>query len=323
MTVLGRDGRDFSRGHHESLLVEQQQEAEAARALAAEEHNEKSSWWNWKFSTKSNDDDDDVASVASYVSMGAAEEAKKSAVVKRAAPRKLSRDLSAPASGAAFISVATSDNVPTLTPSREEAVRQDCSFFYQDVDDQLQSPQRESEISHAIEDFPPRYRAAYRARFQELNEDRHEVHVNDDDNELWLYDEELTTPTPEIPRVSDVAHSSLCWAQDGRILMKLPKDKVRLLMDSHLEPGILSVEHDVATGKTEGGADPDEVMYVLTVDDNLYRRVVGEMSDAAFSPCRLHHFCNDEGRLDISVAILLLAIVLVILLVNTIIWPVE
>ena len=244
-------------------------------------------------------------------------------------------------------------------PAKEEAVRNDCSFFYQDLEERPSgtTATTTSRTTGNLNTFgvstynplvptPPRHRAAYRARFQQLNEEwrRHSDDIYDDDNELWLHDEEAddehgvldsysTTPLSVVS--SNVLHSSLCWAQhDGRILMTLPKDKVRLLMDEDLEPGILSVERADTNNNNRNNNNnnsnhyhdnhpKDEIMYVLTVDENLYRRVIGEISDATSSRFGLHQFCTDEGRVDISVAVMCLLLVMLILFINTIIWPVQ
>ena len=234
-----------------------------------------------------------------------------------------------------FTSVADDEFVKP--PAKEEAVRNDCSFFYQGLEDlpsattpasPLGNQTIGSSVYNPLVPTPPRHRAAYRARFQQLNEEwRRHSDVYDDDNELWLQDEddEAGTIDSSSLSVSNVLHSSLCWAQDGRILMTLPKDKVRLLMDEDLEPGILSVErgNPIQSNNGNNHHHKDEIMYVLTVDDNLYRRVIGEISDATSSRFGLHQFCTDEGRVDISVAVMCLLLVLLILLINTIIWPVD
>lgn len=79
---------------------------------------------------------------------------------------------------------------------------------------------------------------------------------NDSNNDLFLdeetsscdYREHIPNPTNNV--VMDATsltnphgvRSSLFYEQDGRMLMKLPRDQVRLVMDYDLEPGILSVE---------------------------------------------------------------------------------
>lgn len=234
-----------------------------------------------------------------------------------------------------FTSVAADEFVKP--PAKEEAVRNDCSFFYQGLEEtpsaiittsSLVNQTYGLSVYNPLVPTPPRHRAAYRARFQQLNEEwRRHADVYGEDNELWLRDEddEVDTIDSSTLSVSNVMHSSLCWAQDGRILMTLPKDKVRLLMDDDLEPGILSVErgNPIQSNNGDNHHNKDEIMYVLTVDENLYRRVIGEISDATSSRFGLHQFCTDEGRVDISVAVMCLLLVMLILLINTIIWPVD
>ena len=140
--------------------------------------------------------------------------------------------------------------------------------------------------------------------------------------------------------VSNVSHSSLCWTHDGRILMTLPKDKVKLLMDDELEPGILSVEqrvppsaqnqhrnkknhHNNDNHDDNNNSAPPVLVYVLTVDETLYRRVVDEISYATTSRFGLHSFCMEEGRMDISVAVICLSVVMFLLLITTLIWPLD
>ena len=84
-------------------------------------------------------------------------------------------------------------------------------------------------------------------------------------------------------------------------------------MDPNLEPGILSVEQASDNSK--------DLTYVLSVDDNLYRRVVAEIADTHSSLCGIHQCCTDNGHVNIQVAVCLLGFVMVLLLVNTIIYP--
>lgn len=98
-------------------------------------------------------------------------------------------------------------------------------------------------------------------RQQQQNEDNSSSNNNDDNNDnsnndLFLdeetsscdYREHIPNPTNNV--VMDATsltnphgvRSSLFYEQDGRMLMKLPRDQVRLVMDYDLEPGILSVE---------------------------------------------------------------------------------
>ncbi|KAI2492071.1 hypothetical protein MHU86_22496 [Fragilaria crotonensis] len=132
-----------------------------------------------------------------------------------------------------FTSVASDEFVKP--PAKEEAVRNDCSFFYQGFEETPAAPMTTSSLQNQtyglsvynpLVPTPPRHRAAYRARFQQLNEEwRRHADIYGEDNELWLRDEddEVDTIDSSTLSVSNVMHSSLCWAQDGRILMTLPK----------------------------------------------------------------------------------------------------
>jgi len=192
--------------------------------------------------------------------------------------------------------------------------------------------------------------------------------------------------------VSDsLRQSSLLYihAESGMVQLRLPTDNVRLLMDPHLEPGILSVERvrvgedggmvgvgiaaapavpqlgmsrsrdadeklDAGTGlesypanaklldersdeeaQTQalaGRKDPankcpwkdEELHYVLTVDDGLYRRLVKEMADSR-TVCGIYYCCHttegDENRVSIGVALCVLFVVFTLLLAETIIHP--
>ena len=186
------------------------------------------------------------------------------------------------------------------------------------------------------------------------------------------------------------------------VQLRLPTDNVRLLMDPHLEPGILSVERvrvgagvgvgedggvasiaaaaaiptipqlgtmsrsrdddeelDAGTGletypsnatkqlddrseeeartETLAGNTTDskgsmnkcpwkeeELHYVLTVDDDLYRRLVKEMADSR-TLCGIYYCCHttegEENRVSIGVALCVLFVVFTLLLVETILHP--
>ena len=209
-------------------------------------------------------------------------------------------------------------------------------------------------------------------------------------------------PSPSsVAIVSDsLRQSSLLYihAESGMVQLRLPTDNVRLLMDPHLEPGILSVER-VRVGVSEDGVatlvgagiaaavpavpqlgmsrsrDDDEELdagtgletypanaklldnrseeeaeitqklagntpskgtmakcpwkdeelhYVLTVDDDLYRRLVKEMADSR-TLCGIYYCCHttegEENRVSIGVALCVLFVVFTLLLVETIIHP--
>ena len=109
----------------------------------------------------------------------------------------------------------------------------------------------------------------------------------------------------------------------------MPSDNVRLLMDPNLEPGILSVEygngceqfkstsHDEVVYDNDSPQKPlekskaEELSYILTVDDDLYKRLIKEISDSVHLPCGLYYCCQESqsSRVSIGVAIFLLSIV--------------
>ncbi len=93
--------------------------------------------------------------------------------------------------------------------------------------------------------------------------------------------------------IQDFSNSSLYYKQDGRVLMKLPKDKVRLVMDPELD--------------------------ILTVPPDIYQKVVLEL---AHSHTTILSACfASEDKLSIQVAIGLLSVILVLLFINVIIYP--
>jgi hypothetical protein len=207
-------------------------------------------------------------------------------------------------------------SIPTTTTTppprtREDNIREDCHFFFRELEDEPNQKQSHSALDSSTR-IPPRYHAAYRARFQQLNSVKRLLENDDLLLREQQEDEGLIVP-PQSPRVADFSKSSFYCNIDGRILMKLPKDKVRLSMDPNLEPGILSVEQASAKGK--------DLTYVLSVDDNLYRRVVAEIADTHSSICGIHQCCTDNGHVNIQVAFCILGFVMVLLLVNTIIYP--
>lgn len=167
--------------------------------------------------------------------------------------------------------------------------------------------------------------------------------------------------------VTDTLHSNLIYEQDGRVLMKLPRDQVRLMMDSDLEPGILSVEQwrnrqdifvseqgrrqrleDSALDEVPSWEDPlttmgggqqpfsdvkkfigddesPELHYVLTVPDDLYRRVVSEMSYAAYPPYWGFVKCcsHESDKADIKLALLILFFIMLLMMIGSVEWATE
>jgi len=185
-------------------------------------------------------------------------------------------------------------------------------------------------------------------------------------------DDEPTSPGRDEIR-ADLTKSSLSIRGSG--LIRLPADNVRLVCDSQLQPGILSIETrdvDGAKGyenycngnrygnihnsgimmpsilskkekknhkatrrrirKQNGKDSPDynnilrrqELAYVLTVDEQIYRRMVQEMGDAYRYPCGLYycfHVTDDGNHVAIGVAVAILLVIFILLVVGMILWP--
>lgn len=69
---------------------------------------------------------------------------------------------------------------------------------------------------------------------------------------------------------------------------------------------------------------PPDLRYILTVDQNLYKRIFSEMADSRM-PCGLYFCCHDavdgSKSVDISVAVFILIVVFVLLFIGTCTWP--
>ena len=192
--------------------------------------------------------------------------------------------------------------------------------------------------------LPFRDRAAFKARYEQLNavsiqpdvpDDLYLYHGDNDSNDIGdVQDGDADTNADDdnnnnnnnkneagmlqdIHPVADFSVSSLYYyTHDGRLLMKLPKDKVQLLMDPHLEPGILSV-----LPSSPGAPTTEEPQYVMTVDPDLYQRVVQEIqhnNGLASSWCFGH-----KPHADIRIAWIILAVLFALLLAFTIVWPLD
>ena len=186
-------------------------------------------------------------------------------------------------------------------------------------------------------------------------------------------DDEPTSPGRDEIR-ADLTKSSLSIRGSG--LIRLPADNVRLVCDSQLQPGILSIETrdvDGAKGyenycngnrygnihnsgimmmpsisskkekknhkatrrrrrKQNGNDSPNynnilrrqELAYVLTVDEQIYRRLVQEMGDAYRYPCGIYycfHVTDDGNHVGIGVAVAILLVIFVLLVIGMILWP--
>lgn len=88
-------------------------------------------------------------------------------------------------------------------------------------------------------------------------------------------------------------------------------------MDPDLEAGVLSVEQwrplDSELTFKEGDKRP-QLRYVMTVDDDLYRKVVDDMGNSFAKPYfGLSRCCHDNEKVDIRIATAILIVVLIAL----------
>jgi hypothetical protein len=76
--------------------------------------------------------------------------------------------------------------------------------------------------------------------------------------------------------------------------------------------------------KNNNNKRPPDLRYILTVDQDLYKRILSEMADSKM-PCGLYFCCHDavdgSKSVDISVAVFILIVVFVLLFVGTCVWP--
>ena len=217
----------------------------------------------------------------------------------------------------------------------EDQLRQDCSFFYQGIEDPIQQKRGAAfPLSSSSSDKGPRVLssregALFQAKYQKLNQP---IYV-DDDLELTEEDgdEEVSTvndnDTSRNISISDIQNSSLVYKQNGKLHMRLPCDQTRLIMDHDLEPGILSVEQwrcvdaneILPTGDAVATKGPP-LRYVMTVPDDLYRRLVSEMSYHFDPPYAGFFRCCHESdeHADIRLALIIVTVFLILLFIGTV-----
>lgn len=246
---------------------------------------------------------------------------------------------------------------------------------------QIESPKCDQQLELPTYELTTEHRQAFQAAHAALNEqvaneysrNKHAINLveygYDFDIDLDL---NLTIDDNQQEEIrSDLTKSSLA-IRGGQI--RLPVDNVRLVMDSHLQPGILSVEsreggymgyENYGNGNRYGNisaneavpqspgekdsmkikekkyrkvaADPlsdkiwrrNELSYVLTVDDSLYRRLFQEMNDSHRLPLGMYYCCHvveseaSHDHVGIGVAISILMVVFVFLVVGMLIWPID
>lgn len=264
----------------------------------------------------------------------------------------------------------------STTTTIEDRLKQNCSFFYQGMDDHSGSSSRNQRrlqyrpegtrfvsLTSSLNQSMPRFMSSleasrFRTRYEKLNNA-----IVSADNDDLIFDEYQGRQGRQNSTVNNVVDfsntatasqntgklSTLFFEQNGRLLMKLPRDQIRLIMDQDLEPGIISVEQwrkvdrnhfdpmetaeDVQDARMAILEDDAAVVnntsqlpplrYVMTVPDDLYRRVVAEMSYALLPPCwGFFNCCNaTDGKADIKIALVILAVILLFMFISTMVWP--
>jgi hypothetical protein len=303
-------------------------------AAAASDQN----WWGRVWGSKT----DELGETTNYTSLGtplSPAVASESAAASLPPPPPLGS--TGVGDNGSHSSSSSASKAATAASTVEDQLRQDCSFFYQGIEDPIQQKRGAAltPFSTALDGAPrilsSRDGAIFHAKYQQLNQT---ILVKTDDLELTeetagsgLQQQESIDFSSEHSsrnvNISDIGNSSLCYEQDGRLLMTLPCDQMRLIMDHDLEPGILSVEQwrcvdaneILPTGEAVAVSGPP-LRYVMTVPDDLYRRVVAEMSYQYSSP-----FINPTtgGHADIRLAIMCLTVVLLLLFIGTMDWEYE
>ena len=194
----------------------------------------------------------------------------------------------------------------------------------------------------AVDVLAPTYLNHYKTRYEQLNQDCTPTERKIDRHSLLLMEDEETGRTSRggdassvgvtssqatlegIVRTDTAIHSSLFYQHHGRLLMRLPVDQVRLFMDPDLEPGVLSVEQwrpEDSDEKYQDGVEQPRLRYVLTINEDLYRRIVSDMSDGLTKPyCGISRCFHDDEKVDIRFAAAILGFILLILLINVFVW---
>ena len=338
LQVLGRDGRDLP------LFAHHDEDPSVSRPPTITTKRHKAHWWDgmtkrWNQATTK--DDDISEPEAPYASLVVNEDQKKpqtqvvskdtaisstehlttthpaspasakKSALSTCAVSLLAARSSEPSSPTSSSTTHYSNALPDepVPTTREDEILSESSFFYRDMDEMiLRAPSSCSIV------LPPQERSAFRARYQQLNQE----HVVDEhDLDLWETDNDWQRQQPPTNNtiIQDFSNSSLYYKQDGRVLMKLPKDKVRLVMDPELgEPGILSAVLDSTRNH-----EYSQISYVLTVPPDIYRKVVLELAHKHTTICS--SCFQSEEKLSIRVAIGLLIVILMLLFINVIIYP--
>lgn len=246
--------------------------------------------------------------------------------------------------------------------SQEDELQKDCSFFYKAYDEDYENNHnnltqgmrrptrgrfralRQEEHQHAfsyqdaVDILTPSFVQQYKSRYQQLNQvDPSPLFVPDEHDLVLSESEQNLVQIQRIVKADTTVNSTIFYEHhDGRVLMRLPMDAVRLVMDPDLEAGVLSVEQWRREEEDESGVptlreqenksleELPPLRYVLTVSPDLYRKVVSEMSDSLTSPyCGISKCCSDNEKADIRIALVILIVVMFVLMINTLYWGPE
>lgn len=140
---------------------------------------------------------------------------------------------------------------------------------------------------------------------------------------------------------TELAKSSLFRGvtNTGRIRLQLPKDSFRILMDGQLEAGqvykrklvdsedelfvefhTIDEDYNLIPYENQKRLPPD--LYVMAVDNTIYRRILDEVIASRSMPCGIY-YCGhhaDVRHPDITIAVLIVSAVVILLLVGSIVF---
>jgi len=236
----------------------------------------------------------------------------------------------------------------------EEKIRNECAFFYSDADDfeaKTHKTVHKNNI-HTPDDSENEERGM--SHKLSLNTNSLQEGVEEGGGmQYYAYSPSppsKQTQSSQEPLQTNLSNSSLYQQRTdyNRVQIYLPTDNVRLLMDPQLESGILLMVKDGRNNSSDNSDNRsayslysqvatqnplyqqihqkeqlEPPSYVLTVDDDLYKRVVQEISHSSF-PFGLY-FCWSESskKVHIHVAIGILSVIFLLVFVSTMIWPYD
>lgn len=241
----------------------------------------------------------------------------------------------------------------------EEKIRNECAFFYSDADDfeaKAHNTGYKNNI-HTPDDSDNEKRGmSHHSHKLSLNTSSLQEGGVEEGGGMQYYAYSPSPPSKQTqssqePLQTNLTNSSLYQQRNdyNRVQIYLPTDNVRLLMDPQLESGILLMVKDGRNNSSDNSdnrsayslysqvatqnplyqqihqkeqLDPPP-SYVLTVDDDLYKRVVKEISHSSF-PFGLYFCWSDSSeKVHIYVAIGILSVIFLLFFVSTMIWPYD